>query len=172
MGVLLALGQADLSYKPHERSSTAGQIISTIIRHLEICNDLAAKRQADVAPPSADSYKELIREFEEQSVALGKRLSQLKQQQWEELSQLRLGEQLILERPLGEIMWLYHLSDRPVLRKMNQLRAPRRNRMKVASRKRQMDHPVNLRGRALCKERQPSKQLKTYFTCLFTISLY
>ena len=110
MGVLLALAHADLSYKPHQRSSTAAQIISTIIRHLEISNDLAAKRQADVAPPSADSYKELIREFEEQSVALGKRLSQLKQQQWEELSQLRLGEQLILERPLGEIMWLYHFD--------------------------------------------------------------
>jgi len=28
--VLLALAQAELSYKPHERSSTAGQIISTI----------------------------------------------------------------------------------------------------------------------------------------------
>ncbi|MGH9774272.1 MAG: DinB family protein [Candidatus Acidiferrales bacterium] len=111
MGVLLALSQADLSYKPHERSSAAAQIISTIIRHLEICNDLAAKRQADVAPRSADSYKELIREFEEQSVALGKRLSQLKQQQWEETSQLRLGEQVILERPLGEIMWLFHFDS-------------------------------------------------------------
>ena len=110
MGVLLALAQADLSYKPHERSSTAGQIISTIIKGLEIRNDLAAKRQAEVAPLSADSYKELIREFEEQSVASGKRLSQLNQQQWEESSQLRLGEQVILERPLGEIMWLFHFD--------------------------------------------------------------
>jgi uncharacterized damage-inducible protein DinB len=110
MGVLLALAQADLSYKPHERSSTAAQIISTIIRHLEICNDLAAKRHADVAPRSVASNQVLIREFEEQSVALGKRLSQLKQQQWEEASQLRLGEQVILERPLGEIMWLYHFD--------------------------------------------------------------
>jgi hypothetical protein len=60
MGVLLALAQADLSYKPHERSSTAGQIISTIIKGLEIRNDLAAKRHADVAPRSAASYKVLI----------------------------------------------------------------------------------------------------------------
>jgi hypothetical protein len=32
IGVLLSLAQADLSYKPHERSSTTRQIISTIIR--------------------------------------------------------------------------------------------------------------------------------------------
>jgi|HubBroStandDraft_6_1064221.scaffolds.fasta_scaffold256528_2 uncharacterized damage-inducible protein DinB len=110
MGVLLSLAQADLSYKPHERSSTARQIISTIIKGLDIRNDLAAKRQAEVAPPSADLYKDLIREFEERSVALGSRLSQLTQQQWEEPSQLRLGEQVILERPLGEIMWLIHFD--------------------------------------------------------------
>ena len=110
MGVLLALAQADLSYKPHERSSTAGQIISTIIKGLAIRNDLAAKGQAEVARPSADSYQEPIPEFEEQSVALGWRLSQLKQQQWGEPSRLRLGEQVILERPLGEIMWLFHFD--------------------------------------------------------------
>ena len=75
--VLLALAQADLSYKPHERSSTAGQIISTIVKGPEIRNDLAAKRRADVAPRPAASYKVLIREFEELSMTLSTRLSQL-----------------------------------------------------------------------------------------------
>jgi uncharacterized damage-inducible protein DinB len=110
MGVLIALAKADLSYKPHERSSTAAQIISTIIRHLEICNDLLAKRQADVAPRSVASNPVLIREFEELSIALSTKLSRLQQKQWEEPSQLQLGEQVILERPLGEIMWLYHFD--------------------------------------------------------------
>jgi hypothetical protein len=67
--VLLALAQRDLSYKPHERSSTAGQIISTITKGLEIRNDLAAKRHADIAARSVASYKVLIRQFEELSMA-------------------------------------------------------------------------------------------------------
>ena len=74
--VLLALAQADLSCKPHERS-TAGQIISTIVKGFEIRDDLAAKRRADVAPRPAASYKALIREFEELSMTLSTRLSQL-----------------------------------------------------------------------------------------------
>ena len=110
MGVLKALEHADLSYKPHERSSTAGQIILTIIKGLEIRNSIAAKRYADVAPRSAASYKELTTEFEELSIALSTKLSHLKQRQWEEPSQLRLAEQMILERPLGEIMWLFHFD--------------------------------------------------------------
>jgi hypothetical protein len=103
MGVLLALAQGDLSYKPHERSSTAGQIISAITKGLEIRNDLAAKRHADVAPRSLASYKVLIREFEKLSMGLSTKLSPLEQQRLEEPSQLRLGEQVVLERPLGEI---------------------------------------------------------------------
>ncbi len=102
MGVLLALAQADLSYKPHGRSSTAGQIISTIIKGLEIRNDLAAKRHADVAPRSAASYKVLIGQFEELSMTLATRLSQLGQQQWKEPAQLHFGEQVVLERPSGK----------------------------------------------------------------------
>jgi hypothetical protein len=43
MGVLIALAQADLTYKPHERSSTAGQIISAIIKGLEIRNSLVSE---------------------------------------------------------------------------------------------------------------------------------
>jgi hypothetical protein len=39
--VLLALAQADLSYKPHERSSTAGQIISTIMRPIPAAQKFA-----------------------------------------------------------------------------------------------------------------------------------
>lgn len=108
--VLVALAQADLSYKPHERSSSAGQIISTIIKGLEIRNSLAAKRYADVSPRSTASYRELIGEFEAVSSALSTKLRHLKQKQWEEPSQLRLGEQVVLERPLEEIMWLFHFD--------------------------------------------------------------
>lgn len=110
MGVLIALAQADLCYKPHERSSSAGQITSTIIKGLEIRNSLAAQRYADVSPRSTASYKELISEFDELSIALSTKLSHLKHNQWEEPSQLRLGEQVVLERPLGEIMWLFHFD--------------------------------------------------------------
>ncbi len=110
MRILLSLAQADLSYKPHERSATASDIISTIVKGLEIRNDLVEKRHADVAPRSAASYKLLIGEFEELSAALSTRLSRLEQQQWEEPSQLRLGEQVVVERPLGEIMWLFHFD--------------------------------------------------------------
>jgi hypothetical protein len=110
MGVLLSLAQADLSYKPHERSSTANEIISTIIKGLEIRNGLAAKRESDVAPGDVTSYQLLIRQFEELSAALSSKLSHLEQRYWEEPSQLRLGAQVVLERPLGEIMWLFHFD--------------------------------------------------------------
>ena len=41
MGVLIALAQADLTYKPHERSSTAGQIISLEVRNCLVSDVLS-----------------------------------------------------------------------------------------------------------------------------------
>ena len=74
--VSVALAQGDLSYKPHERSSSAGHTISTIIKGLEIRNSLAAKHYVDVSPGSTASYKAIIGEFEELSIALSTKLRQ------------------------------------------------------------------------------------------------
>jgi uncharacterized damage-inducible protein DinB len=108
--VLLALADSDLSYRPHERNPSAGDIISTIAKGLEIRNGLAELRYADVAPRPPASYQLLIRDFDQLSEALVTGLLQLNQQQWAESSQLRLGERIVLEQPLGEIMWLFQFD--------------------------------------------------------------
>lgn len=102
--VLLALADADLSYRSHERNPSAGDIISTIVKGLEIRNGLAELGHVDISPRPSASYQTLVRDLTSFFAALSARLFQLDQQQWEEPSQLRFGERVVLEQPLGQIM--------------------------------------------------------------------
>jgi uncharacterized damage-inducible protein DinB len=44
------------------------------------------------------------------SSALSDKLAHMDQKHWEESAKLRAGEHALLERPLGEILWLFHFD--------------------------------------------------------------
>ncbi|HXM66332.1 MAG TPA: DinB family protein [Candidatus Acidoferrum sp.] len=101
---------ADLSYKPHERSASARDIVWTIVKGLIIRNDVAARADAETSLGSASSFDVLIWQFEELSASLSNKLAHMDQKCWEQSAKLHAGEQLLLERPLSEILWLFHFD--------------------------------------------------------------
>jgi hypothetical protein len=44
------------------------------------------------------------------SASLSNKLAHRDQKRWEELAKLHAGEQVLWERPLGEILWLFHFD--------------------------------------------------------------
>jgi uncharacterized damage-inducible protein DinB len=108
--LLLSLGSADLAYRPHDRSPSAADLFSIIVRGLFIRNELAANLQADVRSGPPASYDVLIGRFEELSSALSEKLLQLDQDRWEKPATLHANEQVALARPLGEILWIFHFD--------------------------------------------------------------
>ena len=85
-------------------------ILWTIAKGLIVRNDLAARLDAERSSGSAPSFNVLIRQFEELSAVLSEKLAHMDQKRWEESAKLHTGEHVLLERPLGEILWLFHFD--------------------------------------------------------------
>jgi uncharacterized damage-inducible protein DinB len=108
--VLRALPADKLAYKPHEQSSSAEAIFWTIVRCLITRNEVAAVGEADLTAEPPPSYRIMLAQFEGLSTALADKLGGLSQAQWEQTARLRVGSQVVLEKTLGEILWLFHFD--------------------------------------------------------------
>jgi hypothetical protein len=59
---------------------------------------------------TAPSFDVLIRRFEELSSTLSDKLAHINQERWEQSAKLHAGERFLLERSLGEILWVFHFD--------------------------------------------------------------
>lgn len=108
--VLKALPKDQLSYKPHERSPSAEQIVWTLTGELQSCLDVAIEHRAEwkvLPPPPLD---EMLRLFEERSNHLLERVFEMGDASWEQRAQFYLQGKLINERPTGEFLWMVHFD--------------------------------------------------------------
>jgi hypothetical protein len=80
------------------------------VKGLIVRNDLAARLEANTPSGSAPSFDVPVRQFEDLSSALSDKLAHMDQKRWGESAKLRAGEQVLLERPIGEILWLFHFD--------------------------------------------------------------
>jgi len=108
--VLRAFPAVKLAYTPHERSSSAEAIFWTIVRGLITRNEVAAMGEADLAAGPPRSYRTMLAQFEGLSAALADKLGRLTQLQWEQTARLRMGGQVVLEKTVGEVLWLFHFD--------------------------------------------------------------
>jgi len=108
--VLRAFPADKLAYKPHEQSSSAEAIFWTIVRGLITRNEVAARGEADLTPGPPLSYRTMLAQFEELSSALADKLGHLTQAQWEQTARLRAGGEVVLEKTMGEVLWLFHFD--------------------------------------------------------------
>ena len=85
-------------------------IFWTVVRGLITRNEVAASGEADLTAGPPQSYRTMLAQFEGLSTALADKLSHLSQAQWEQTARLRIGGQVVLEKTVGEVLWVFHFD--------------------------------------------------------------
>jgi uncharacterized damage-inducible protein DinB len=80
------------------------------VRGLITRNEIAAIGEADLAARPPQSYRTMLAQFEELSTALADKLGRFSQAQWEQTARLRIGGQVVLEKTVGGVLWLFHFD--------------------------------------------------------------
>ena len=108
--VLRAMTPEMLDHRLHAQSSTFGVIAWTIVRCLRLCNLLTHDALGEVPrdlPPLRD---ELLLAFDLAAQKLSAALLVMTQNEWEQQRTVMAGERTLLEQPLGQIFWLFHVD--------------------------------------------------------------
>ena len=96
---------ADLSYKPHDRSPSAEQLVWTITNEMKALNDVVETGKADwadIKPPSRD---EMIGMFEKWSTELLDKVAALDDASQKRNAQFLYQGTVVMERPMVEFLW-------------------------------------------------------------------
>lgn len=109
--VLRAIPPDKLDYRPHERSPATGQIVWTIVRGLFIRMAMASQGTSDVMLESPPGFPEMLDLFEDASRRHAAQLKSWSEETWARTGQLRSGDRVVLERPAGDIVWLFHFDE-------------------------------------------------------------
>jgi uncharacterized damage-inducible protein DinB len=108
--VLEALPEEQLTYRPHERCSTAQQIVSTLSGELKSCVDAATTYRGEFSMPSGASHTEMIANFTNWSNELVDRVSNMSDSDWEKKAQFFYRGQMVSEQPLCDFLWMIHFD--------------------------------------------------------------
>jgi uncharacterized damage-inducible protein DinB len=109
--ILKAIPPDRLEYRPHERSPSTGQIAWTIVRGLHVRLDMATQGSSVVILDPHPSLAEIIERFEETFGRLAEQLPRVSTDGWSKAGQLRVRDQVALEQPVGDIVWLFHFDE-------------------------------------------------------------
>ena len=102
--VFKALSQ-DLSYKPHERSPSAEQLVWTLTAEMKACIDVVDTGKAEwkeVTPPSRD---EMIGMYEKWADELLDKVSKMDEVAQQKNAQFLYQGMVVMERPAIEFLW-------------------------------------------------------------------
>jgi cation diffusion facilitator CzcD-associated flavoprotein CzcO len=108
--VLQALPEGQLSYRPHDRCSSAEQIVATLVGELKSCVDAAATFRGEyaVAPPT--EHAKSIAQFEASANELYDRVARMSESDWERKAQFFYKGQMVSEQPLCDFLWMIHFD--------------------------------------------------------------
>ena len=104
LNVLRALPE-DLSYKPHDRSPSAQQLVWTVTNELKALIDVVETGKSeweDAKPPSLDA---MIQMFEKWSTELVDKVAALDDASQERNAQFLYQGKVVMERPTMELLW-------------------------------------------------------------------
>ena len=106
LNVIRAMPNDKLDYKPHERSTTAQGIAWFLVLAQRALVDLVESgenrwKQA----PAPDTAEAIATEYDKSSSQMQKLLTSVDDAQWEKPARMFAGDRLMMERPLGQILW-------------------------------------------------------------------
>ena len=103
--VLKSLPGERSSYKPHERSPSAEQLVWTLASELRACLEVVRQFRtawkSDPAPP----LEEMLSLFEQWSQELTDLVAGLDDASWNRVAQLYYDGKVVSEQPVGQFLW-------------------------------------------------------------------
>lgn len=108
--VLNALPPDRLSYKPHERSSSAAQIAWTLAWELDACVTAARDRRAEWHTEPAPGHAEIVATFERNANELMRVVAGLDDAAWDAPAKFYYQGKLVNEQPVSEFLWMVHFD--------------------------------------------------------------
>jgi uncharacterized damage-inducible protein DinB len=108
--ILRAVPDDRASYKPHDRSPSAEQIVWTLTSELKACLDAAIHYKAEWRVEALPALREMIGLFEQRSNALTDIVSQMNETSWNQVAQFYYNGKVVSEQPVGQFLW-YTLFD-------------------------------------------------------------
>jgi uncharacterized damage-inducible protein DinB len=108
--VLKALPKDRLSYKPHERSPSAEQLVWTLTSELQACLDVVREHRAEwkIEPPPP--LERMLEMFEQRSKDLIEGVSNMDEWSWEKFAQFYFEGKLVNEQPASQFLWMIHFD--------------------------------------------------------------
>jgi uncharacterized damage-inducible protein DinB len=105
MSVLKALPPNQLSYRPHERSPSAEQIVWTLARELKACIGAAKQGKAEMENIPPPPLAEMLAMYERWSKELIDAVSKVDDEGWDRKAQGIYQGKVVMEQPLGIFLW-------------------------------------------------------------------
>ena len=104
--VLRALPPGQLAYRPHPRSTSAGDLVWLLASELHDACDLLDRGEASFSQaPAPAALEESIAAYERNASGLEERLEKANDAQWEKSAKFLVGGNVAWEAPLGEMLW-------------------------------------------------------------------
>ena len=104
--VLKALPADRVSYKPHDRSPSAEQLVWTLTRELKNCLEVATEyktaRSAEPPPP----WNQMLSLFEQWSNQLVEVVARMDEASWNRTAEFYYAGKKVSEQPVGQFLWL------------------------------------------------------------------
>ena len=104
--VLKAVPADQTGYRPHPRSSSAGDIMWLLASELKDACEIVDHGKVDfVQTPAPATVQESVDAYEKNSSAFEQRLGKLSDAAWEKKAIFLMGGNPVWEAPLGEMLW-------------------------------------------------------------------
>src|SRR5262249_29266664 len=103
--VLKAVPPDQASYRPHERSTSAGDLVWLLATELQDACELCDRGEVNFAPRPAPTVTEPVAAYEKPAEELGPRLATMDDARWEGQARLLAGGQVAWETTLGDMLF-------------------------------------------------------------------
>ena len=103
--MLKALPEDKLSYKPHENSPSAEQLVWTLTTELRACIETVTENKAEWRTDPAPPLAQMLEMYEGWSKELSGLVSKLDDEAWDRNAQFYYQGKMAWETPVGQFLW-------------------------------------------------------------------
>jgi uncharacterized damage-inducible protein DinB len=103
--VLRSLPAGQMTYKPHDRSPSAEQLVWTLTTELRSCLEVVKDNRTGWRQEPAPPLEEMLRLYEEWSYELIELVAVLGEDAWNRVAQFYYQEKIVSEQPVSQFLW-------------------------------------------------------------------
>ena len=104
--VFKAVPPDQLAYRPHARSTSAGDLVWLLAAELKDATTVARKHEVSFAiPPAPASLEEMIAAYKKNAAGLKTALAKVTPAAWAKKAKFLMGGKVAWEAPLGDMLW-------------------------------------------------------------------